>query len=59
MPQVSLSEARVFLEAAMNDQLYTLAARSLGEMSDDDILRLYRQLHQIQSRNETTGNGNQ
>lgn len=59
IPQVSVGEARVFLEAAMNDQHYTLAARSLGDMSDDDILRLYHQLHQIKSRNEATGNGTQ
>lgn len=44
IPKVSVSVAREFLEAAMNDQRYTLAARSLGEMSDDDILRLYHQL---------------
>ncbi len=59
MPQVSVSEAKVFIEAAMNDPHYTLAARSLGDMSDDDILRLYHQLHQLKSKNEASGNGNQ
>ena len=59
MPQVSIGEARAFLEAAMNDAHYTLAARSLGEMSDDDILRVYHQLHQIKSENESPDNGNQ
>lgn len=57
MPQVSVDEARAFLETAMNDARYTLAARSLGEMSDDDILRLYHQLHQLKSENEGTDNG--
>lgn len=59
VPQVSVGEAKAFLEAAMNDPLYTLAARSLGDMSDEDILRLYQQLQQIKSGNEASGNGNQ
>lgn len=57
-PQVSVDEARAFLEAAMNDPYYTLAARSLSDMSDDDILRVYHQLHQLKARNESPGNGN-
>jgi hypothetical protein len=57
LPKVSIDEARVFLEAAMNDPRYTLAARTLGEMSDADILRLYLQLHQLQSENGTADNG--
>jgi hypothetical protein len=59
MPQVSIDKARAFLETAMNDVHYTLAARSLGEMSDDDILRLYNQLHQLKSANESPDNGKQ
>lgn len=59
MPQVSVDEARAFLETAMNDAHYTLAARSLGEMSDDDILRFYHQLHQLKSENESPDNGKQ
>lgn len=58
VPQVSVNEARAFLEAAMNDDRYTLAARSLGDMSDDDILRFYYQLHQLKSDNETPDSGN-
>lgn len=58
VPQVSVNEARAFLEAAMNDDRYTLAARSLGEMSDDDILRFYHQLHQLKSDNEAPDSGN-
>jgi hypothetical protein len=56
-PQVSVAEARSFLEAAMNDDRYTLAARSLGEMSDEDILRLYHQLYQLKTENETLDSG--
>jgi len=58
VPQVSVNEARAFLEAAMNDDRYTLAARSLGEMSDDDILRFYYQFHQLKSDNEAPDSGN-
>lgn len=58
VPQISVNEARAFLEAAMNDDRYTLAARSLGEMSDDDILRVYHQLHQLKSDNEAPDSGN-
>lgn len=54
-PQVSVAEARSFLEAAMNDDRYTLAARSLGEMSDEDILRFYHQLHQLKTRERDPG----
>lgn len=57
MPQVSVAEARAFLETAMNDAHYTLAARSLGEMSDDDILRFYQQLHQLRLKSESPDNG--
>lgn len=57
-PQVSVAEARSFLEAAMNDDRYTLAARSLGEMTDEDILRFYHQLHQLKTENETPDSGN-
>lgn len=57
MPQVSIAEARAFLEAAMNDPQYTLAARSLGEMSDDDILRFYHQVHQLKSEDESPDDG--
>lgn len=56
-PQVSVAEARSYLEAAMNDDRYTLAARSLGEMSDEDILRFYHQLHLLKTENETPDSG--
>jgi hypothetical protein len=39
----SIEEARAFLRTASNDPKFTLAARGLDEMSDDDILRLYQQ----------------
>lgn len=59
MPQVSVAEARAFIESAMNDNHYTLAARTLGEMSDVDILRVYHQLHQLKSKSESPDNDKQ
>lgn len=47
--EVSVAMARAAIEAAMNDDQYTLAARSLGEMSDEDILRLYHQIEQLKA----------
>lgn len=44
---VSVGEARAFLAQAANDPRYTLAARKLDEMSDEDVLRLYRQAKRL------------
>lgn len=41
---VSAADAKAFLRAAANSDRYTLAARGLDEMSDDDALRIYRKL---------------
>lgn len=46
---VNVATARAAIEAAMNDDQYTLAARSLGEMSDEDILRLYHQMERLKA----------
>jgi hypothetical protein len=47
-PAVSAQEARAFLLKAANDRRYTLAARGLNEMSDEDALRLYEQIKRIE-----------
>ncbi len=44
---VSVAEARAFISAAANDSRFTLAARQLEEMSDEDILRLYATMQQV------------
>jgi hypothetical protein len=44
---VSVAEARAFIAAAANDARFTLAARELSEMSDEDILRLYATMQQV------------
>lgn len=46
---VSAEEARRFIAKAANDGRYTLAARSLGELSDDEVLKLYTKLKALES----------
>lgn len=54
---VSAAEARAFLRAAANDPLLTLAARKLEELTDDEAIRMYLQLHQVKaSRFDAKGN---
>lgn len=55
-PEVSVDEARRFLAQAQNDSRYTLAARKLGEMPDEEVLRLYRQLKQLEQGASDGGN---
>ncbi|ASL73567.1 hypothetical protein [Ralstonia pseudosolanacearum] len=47
--EVSAEDARRFITQATNDGRYTLAARSLGELSDDEVLKLYRKLKALES----------
>lgn len=53
--QVTVSDARAFLRQAQNDARYTLAARGLDEMTDEDALRLYRQIMQLERRDDEQG----
>lgn len=46
---VSIEEARRFLVHASNDSRFTLAARNLGELSDDEVIALYTKLKFIES----------
>ena len=46
---VSAEEARRFLAQAANDNRFTLAARNLGELSDDEAIALYAKLKSIES----------
>ena len=45
---VTPEEARKFIARAANDGRYTLAARSLGEMPDDEALKLYNKLKSLE-----------
>lgn len=52
---VSVEEARRFIAQAQNDSRYTLAARKLGEMNDDEVLRLYLQMKRLEAANSKRG----
>jgi ligand-binding sensor domain-containing protein len=45
---IDIQKARAFVQVAMNDPRCTLAARKMDEMSDEDVLRIYQQLKQLQ-----------
>lgn len=49
LQSVSPEEARRFLAQAANDSRFTLAARNLGELSDDEAIALYKKLKSIES----------
>lgn len=44
----SAAEARRLIAEAQNDSRYTLAARKLGEMSDEEVMRLYSQIKRLE-----------
>lgn len=46
---VTPEEARKFIASTANDGKYTLAARSLSDMPDDEALRLYNKLKLLES----------
>jgi hypothetical protein len=58
--QVTADEARAALRraAAANDGRYTLAARQLDEMADEDVIRAYLQLQNLEARSNSSGEGN-
>ena len=45
---VSVEEARRYVLEATNDSRFTLAARELNELSDDDVLRIYSQIKSLE-----------
>lgn len=46
---ITLQEAKAAIEAARNDSRFTLAARALNDMSEEDIFRLYQRILQLQA----------
>ena len=56
---ISVQDARAFLHNASNDPRFTLAARGLDEMSDEDALRLYRQIKRLELAGKKTPSGNE
>lgn len=51
---VTPMEARRYLEQAANNPLFTMAARALGDMSDEDILRQYLQLRRLEQEADSS-----
>ena len=49
---ITSEEARQFIAKAANDGRYTLAARSLSDMPDDEAVRLYNKLKSLESSAE-------
>ena len=52
---VSMDEVRRYITQASNDSRYTLAARSLSQISDEEALRIYRQLKAVESDGGVSG----
>lgn len=49
-PEVSPDEARRYLAKVSNDPKFTLAARNLSELSDEEVLRLYEQARSLENK---------
>ena len=47
---VSIEEARAYIARIILDTNYTLAARQLEEMPEEEILRLYAQLRELEDQ---------
>ena len=50
---MDLAEARRFIAEAVNDGRFTLAARDLNNMSDEDVVRIYRQMRDLGIRSSS------
>lgn len=48
-PEVSAEEARRYIAQAANDRRYTLAARSVTDLSDEEAQRLYQQMKALEA----------
>lgn len=54
---VTALQAREFLESAQNDPRFTMAARQLSDMSDEDVLRAYNQLLRLMKQDAADESG--
>lgn len=55
--KVSIEDARRFLAEAANDKRFTMAARNLSEMPDDETMRLYLQLQELLNISQSNTDG--
>jgi uncharacterized protein (DUF885 family) len=46
--EIPLAEARSYLARISQDSRYTMAARKLGELSSEEVLRLYKQMRSLE-----------
>lgn len=53
-PDVSVDVARRFIASAKNDARFTIAARNLGELTDAEVLDLYRKIKALQAETDGT-----
>ncbi|MFN9470993.1 hypothetical protein [Acidovorax sp.] len=50
LANVSAAEARQFIAQAANDGQFTMAARNLGELSDEEAIALYSKIKSLENR---------
>lgn len=53
--KLSPMEARAFLQSAANDPRFTLAARNLAEMSDEDVMSLCENVQRLMADKSDSG----
>lgn len=51
--EIPPAEARKYVARASNDSRYTLAARNLDEMSDEDVMKVYLQMRSLEKAGES------
>jgi hypothetical protein len=51
-PVVSPAVARAYLARLSHDSHMTLAARNIADLSDDDVLRIYGQVKELEAQNQ-------
>lgn len=52
---VTAAQARTYLNSVTNDPRFTLAARKLDDLSDDEALRMYWQIQQLRANGSNKG----
>lgn len=55
---VSIELAKAYVLQAMNDGRYTLAARKLNEMTEEDLLGLYSRIRRLDAPDDSGGGSN-
>ena len=50
---VSIEQAKAYIAQVANDPRITLAARKLGEIPDEEVMRLYQQIRILESESQS------